>query len=198
MTLYTIGYSGFDKDGFIEALRAQQVTLLIDVRSVPASRFRPEFNQAVIKKALEKEGIEYWYMGSSFGARQEERAYLTDDGMLDFRLFSQSDIFLSGVRDVEARLTSGIRCALMCAEKDPISCHRSIMVGRSFHKHGWKVIHITPDALEEHGQLEKRLLDMHFPQRDQLSILEAFREDEELIEAAYQAQNWKIGFRKEE
>lgn len=197
MKLYTIGYSGYDQNEFIRTLKKNEITRLIDVRSVPASRFRPEYNQAVLERLLPAADIEYIHMGRSFGARQENAKCLPEDGVLDFSAFSRTEVFLEGVRETEGWMKAGIQCALMCAEKDPVTCHRSILIGRSFHERGWKVVHIREDGLEDQNQLEQRLLDMYFPERNQMSLLEEARDEAELLKEAYRAQNLKIGFRKE-
>ena len=74
MKLFTIGYSGYEQGDFLQALKEHGVNMLIDVRSVPASRYRPEYDKAAICKYLEENRIGYRHMPREFGARQEDAA----------------------------------------------------------------------------------------------------------------------------
>lgn len=197
MILYTIGYSAYERELFVNVLQEKKIRWVIDVRSVPASGYRPEYDKAAIDKYLAAHGIGYRHMPREFGARQEKRAYLAPEGYVDFGLFVKSEAFGEGVRSVEAMAERGELCALMCAEKDALTCHRSILISREFARRGWTVIHLSPDGEETHKALEGRLLNLFFPNRFQMSLLEAPRDDAELLDEAYRLQNQKIGFRKE-
>ena len=198
MKLFTIGYSGYEREQFLEALKAQGVNMVIDVRSLPASRYRPEYDKAAIGKYLLENGIDYCHMAWAFGARWEESRFIGAEGYVDFCLLSESDAFTRGVAKVVSLTEQGKSCALMCAEKDAMNCHRSILVARRFHEMGWKVLHLSPGRIEAHQELERRLLDLYFPYRFQISLLDEPRDEGELLKAAYRMQNEKIGFRKEE
>ncbi len=198
MKLFTIGYSGYEREGFASELLMRGVDLLIDVRSLPASRFYPEYDRAAIEKYLIGKGIQYRHMPEEFGARQDDPRYLCRDGYVDFELFAKSQAFGRGVDFVCKEAQQGKVCVLMCAEKDAANCHRSILIARRFHEMGWAVAHLSPGREETHEAFEKRLLDLYFPDRFQLSLLEEPREESEYLEEAYRLQNRKIGFRKDE
>ena len=198
MKLFTIGYSTYEREEFAGILRKNGIDCVIDVRSVAASRYRPEYDCAAIGKFLSGQCVRYEHMPEEFGARQMKREYLTKEGYTDFGKYVLSDSFRAGYERVRKMTEEGKSCALMCAEKDPVNCHRAVMAARYFHERGWEVIHIIPDGDETHEQLEMRLLDLYFPNRYQLSMLEEEKSSEELLAEAYKEQNRKIGYRKED
>ena len=69
--LYTIGYSCFTVDEFCEALKKNEITALVDVRSQPFSKYKPEFNKDNLKLVLKNSGIEYVFLGKELGARTD-------------------------------------------------------------------------------------------------------------------------------
>ena len=198
MELFTIGYSGYDREELVEALRRHGVGCVVDVRSIPASAYRSEYNGEPLKHFLKKHGILYGHMGAEFGAQQEDARFYHADGYMDFEAFADSEAFKRGMRRIASAARMGIVCALMCAEKDAMNCHRSILIARHFHERGWRVTHLMPQGNEAHERLENRLLDEYFPERGQLSLLEESRTDAELLKEAYRLQNRKIGFRRNE
>ena len=198
MKLFTIGYSGYEREAFVRELYAHGIDRVIDVRSLPSSRYRPEYDRAAIEKYLFSNEIEYCHMPHEFGARQENQRFLDAEGRVDFGLFAQSEVFGRGVYTVETWAGQGSVCALMCAEKDAIICHRAILIGRRFREMGWTVVHLSPGKEEDHQDMEARLLDEYFPDRFQISLFEAMKTDEELLDEAYRLQNLKIGFRRDE
>ena len=194
--IYTIGYSAFDIDSFICALKDYGVNCLIDVRSVPSSSYFPEYNEKALKNRLETEHIRYRHY-PEFGARQPEQQYYSQNGYLDFDHYLKSHEFLGGIKRVLAGIQMNYCFSLMCAEKDPINCHRAIMVARGFEEAGCNVQHIRVDGggkpfLEDQRELEKRLMKKQGDDPDQISMLETM---EERIARAYQKQNALIGYR---
>lgn len=193
-TIYTIGYTGFTTDEFIETLRNNGISVLIDVRSVPYSQFYSDYNKENICRILKEADIYYRNYACEFGARQENRLYYPN-GYLDFEMFSRSTAFLSGVEKMKNSMDKGFVIALMCSEKDPIKCHRTILVSRAFHRLGYKVVHLMPqDKCLTQEDIEKRLLDDFFPDRGQVNFFAPAMTDEEYIELAYKKQNEKIGY----
>ena len=194
--LYTIGYSGFSTaEELADFLHGQGIDVLIDVRSVPYSAHRPQFDREALRMALEGKHLYYRHYAREFGARQEDRAYYRN-GRLDFPTFTRSEPFLDGARKVERSLAQGWRLVLMCAEKDPLTCHRAVMISRAFQERGQPVVHLYSDgAQESHTALEARLIDLYYPQKDQCSLFaEDMTDDETKLQEAYRLQNDKIGF----
>lgn len=194
MAIYTIGYSGYSPAELVQKLHKLNITVLVDIRSVPFSGHFPQYNKDHLEALLRKENILYRNYTAEFGARQIQPEFRTD-GQVDFVKFAASPVFQSGLQKVLAGMDLGYTFVLMCAEKDPITCHRSILVARAFHELGQEVIHLTPEGEETHAHLEQRLLDLYFPERDQLSLLNTQLSDKDRLDQAYQLQNREIGYR---
>ena len=195
--LYTIGYSSFsDAEDLTECLHTRGVNVLIDVRSTPYSTHFPQFNKEELERVLHGAGIYYRNYAKSFGARQENREYYRD-GRLDFETFANSTRFEEGLIKVENSIAQGSTLTLMCAEKDPITCHRAILISRVFHEAGYTVLHMCPNQPDEpHAALEQRLVELHFPDADQFSLFDKPMGYEEQLKEAYRLQNDKIGFKE--
>ncbi len=194
-TIFTIGYSCFEIDDFLKVLKQYEINCLIDVRSSPNSMYYTDYNIGNLKPLLEKNGIIYRNYQKEFGARQEDPQFY-DEGYLDFCQFTRSEQFLEGVKKIEAGMERGFIFALMCAEKDPATCHRNIMVARAFHQRGYKIANILFDGtIETQESLEERLVDCYFPERDQLTLFQEPLSWEEIVDRSYQLRNSEIGYR---
>ena len=195
--VYTIGYTLYPNiNTMMSVLKSREIDVIIDVRSSPWSKTFPQYNKPNLMKACEANGLYYRHYSREFGARQRSREFSVD-GQVNFERFSDSEQFQEGVRKVIASAQAGYTLCLFCAEKDPIICHRSILVGRALHERGIEVIHITSAGRETQEELEQRLVDLHFPNRDQAQIWEDPLSSEEMRQEAYRRQNWKIGYRLE-
>ncbi len=198
-TVYSIGYSGFSINDFIDTLHTNKISLVIDVRSTPYSQYFSDYNKDNLEKVLEKSGIYYRNYVLEFGARQEERKYYTHDGYLDFELFAKSPPFLSGFDKLVKSMKQDYTFALMCAEKDPFNCHRTILVARAFYNAGYKVIHLLPNKCKvTQEDIEARLLKKYFPDRNQITLFSESLSEEEYINQAYKKRNAEIGYSIEE
>lgn len=216
--VYTIGYSGYpDQSYFMKALNSirpdEKGLILIDVRSSPYSGYYEQYNKDKLESELKKVGIYYRNYASSFGARQTDHQYYTEgeDGYLDFEKFTQSSLFMDGFNKMIKSLEAGYIPVFMCAEKDPINCHRAIMVTRVFSEKGYVVNHIMPDSSKTQKELEEELLDKFFKEKMILEgqtdlfstmsdpslppIAEYLPNRSEQIRQAYRKQNEKIGFK---
>lgn len=194
--LYTIGHSQHDVEYFVYMLQKYQINFILDVRSTPYSQFAASYNRENIKAILKNEDIEYSFMGKYFGARPDDIKLYAKEGYLDFEKTRKSVKFQNGVENVIKGIQSGNNIALMCTEKDPIECHRAIMVARTFFEKGISVQHILADStLESHNELNHRLIDLYFPDRYQISLFSyENKSDEECLEEAYRYHNKKIGY----
>lgn len=198
-TVYTIGYAGFSIENFIEAVQGCGVSVLVDVRSSPFSDHYPAYNRNELELTLQKYHILYRNYAQEFGARQTDRQYYNSQGYLDFEIFAQSEPFLGGVQKLEKGIEQGFCFALMCAEIDPIDCHRAILVARAFVDRGYQVIHLGPKGRTlNHQELEFQLLDRYYPDRDQYSIFSAAQDETALLKNAYRRRNAEIGYHIQE
>ena len=156
-SVLTIGHSNHPWDAFMELLHKHGVTALADVRSVPYSRFNPHFNRARLTEALAEQGAAYVYLGHELGGRPTEPSCY-ENGRVRYDRVAQTDFFRDGLERV-VRGASEHRIALMCAEKEPLDCHRTLLVGRALAEQGLRVEHVLFDGrLEPHAAAMDRLL----------------------------------------
>lgn len=157
MELFTIGHSNHKMESLIALLKKHEVTAVADVRSHPYSRFLTHFNQAMLKDALAGEGIRYVFLGRELGARpSNQECYV--DGKALYERIAATDTFHEGIQ----RVLNGLkkyRIALMCAEKDPLTCHRAVLVCQHLRHFDLDINHILKTGdLESHSHLEERML----------------------------------------
>ena len=188
-TLYTIGHSTHTAQNVINLLRLHGITAVADVRSNPYSRMNPQFNRESFSSVLNASGIAYVFLGRELGARTKDRNCYSQ-GKVQYDLLARTDLFLAGLE----RITRGMdnyRVSLMCAEKDPLTCHRAILVCRHLVTHGINVSHILEDgSLENHEDALSRLLDeLGLAKQDLFG-----RSRAEIIEEAYSERGQKIAY----
>jgi uncharacterized protein (DUF488 family) len=182
--LYTIGHSNHTIEDFISLLKRYGVNCVADVRTAPYSRYCPQFNKDALAAALEAAGIAYMFLGKELGGRPRDPSCY-EDGCVDFRRVAEREEFKRGIERLLEDI-SKYSVALMCAEKDPLECHRTILVSRHLKKHNIRIKHILADgSIEEHTEAERRLVGMFKME----SIL--FKSTE-TIEQAYDQQAKKI------
>jgi uncharacterized protein (DUF488 family) len=157
--IFTVGHSDNSIEWFIELLRMHGITALADVRSSPYSRFNHQFNRDQLKAALNAARIHYVPLSDELGARRKEpECYV--DGKARYDLIANLPLFQKGLRRVQHGAERH-RIALMCAEKDPITCHRTILVCRHLKPYGIPISHILQNGeLETTEGVEQRLLEV--------------------------------------
>ncbi|MCE2698523.1 MAG: DUF488 domain-containing protein [Nostocales cyanobacterium LE14-WE4] len=161
MKLFTIGHSNHSIETFIELLLDHNVTALADVRSHPYSRYLPHFNRIQIENSLKSTKMKYVFLGKELGARPKDpECYV--DGKAVYEKIAATELFSEGIKRVMKGLNN-YRVALMCAEKDPIVCHRAILVCQHLrNERDLEINHIKSNGdLESHYKLEDRLLARH-------------------------------------
>jgi uncharacterized protein (DUF488 family) len=189
--VYTIGHSTNTIERFIDLLRQYAITAVCDVRSKPYSRMNPQFNREPLTKALASVDIKYVFLGEELGARSEDKSCYRN-GQVQYVLLAQTDLFRKGIERVK-RGALTYRVALMCAEKEPLDCHRTILVARRLREEGMPVKHILSDGrLEDHEQALKRLVTML-----KIPSVDMFRPETAVIEDAYARQGDKIAYREQ-
>ena len=155
-TVFTIGHSNHDIDGFVALLRQHAIDAVCDVRSVPYSRRYPWFAKASIEAALKKCGVRYLYFGDALGARPGDPSCFDGDRALHSRI-AETASFQAALDRVETG-AKDFRIALMCAERDPLQCHRSVLVVRNLALRGVECAHILASGeIESHAGLERRM-----------------------------------------
>ena len=158
----TVGHSNHAPEDFLALLAQHGVTALGDVRSAPWSRFNPHFNRKALSASLSASGIAYVWLGRELGGRPDDPACYEDGGLRYDRL-ARTALYRQGIERV-LRGAAERRLALMCAEKDPLHCHRALLVSRSLEDEGLEIAHILADgSLEPHDSVMDRLLAAHSP-----------------------------------
>ncbi len=183
--IFTIGHSNHAIERFVELLVPHGVTAVADVRSMPCSRWQPQFNSESLNASLKAHGIAYVFLGKELGARCEDTDCY-ENGVVQYRKLANTKVFRSGIK----RLLDGserMSISLMCAEQDPLDCHRTILVARELIKQGREVRHIRADgSLESHEEAMQRL-------REQLKMPENCLFPASL-DSVYAAQERKIAY----
>ncbi len=189
--IYKIGHSNYDINKFIGLLLHNDVNAVADVRSSPYSKWVPQYSREALKATLLANGIAYTFLGKEFGARSDNpNCYV--NGRVQYSRLAEEPAFEIGV----ARLREGVkkfRIALMCAEKDPIDCHRAILVARELDERGFMIRHILPSGeCETQRQLELRLLSkFKLPANDLVS-------GREFVDRAYQKQEDRVAYQDDQ
>jgi len=190
--ILTIGHSTHEFPSLAALLRQHEVTAIADVRSVPASRFTPQFNRGSVERALREAGIKYVFLGKELGARTEDSSCYVD-GRVQYGRLARTPEFVSGIE----RLVKGAhneRIAVMCTEGEPLDCHRTVLVARVLTEHGIAIDHIHSDGrIESHASAMERLM-------VKLGLAEAdlFRTPAERLEEALRLQEHRIAYVNEE
>ena len=185
--LFTIGHSTQSWDEFLGLLQRHQIGAVADVRSSPYSARFPQYNLKLLEAALSAAKIRYVFLGEELGARRGERECYVN-GVAHYDRIARTAAFRAGLDRVRIGI-SRFRLALMCAEKDPLECHRTILVCRQF-RTDMDIRHILSDgSLETHTDAEDRLLAEEKVPGDDL-----FTPREELIAQAYERRGRKIAY----
>ena len=159
--LLTVGHSNLPPDRFAALLQGAGVTAIVDVRSVPFSRRFPWFSQQRLAERLARDGISYLPMGDALGGRPRNPA-LYRDGVADYEAMAATPAFRAGLDRVGAEAQRH-RVCLMCAEREPLDCHRCLLVGRALAQ-GLAIGHLLVDGrVEPHTATEQRLLALAGP-----------------------------------
>lgn len=190
--IYTIGHSTHTIDYFVQLLNAYGVNRVVDVRSLPASRFNPQFNKKALARSLEEYGIAYHHWGDEFGARQTDPAVLNEDGRVDFQQMRGSEKFKTAVAQLKEDTEAGGVIALMCSESEPLSCHRFSMISPALQE--FDVRHILKDksVMSQH-EIEEQLL-KHFSSQLQPDIFRPLSSRVDQLKAAYLLLENEIAF----
>jgi len=155
--IYTVGHSNHPLERFLALLAQQEIGTLADVRSRPASRFNPQFNRKALAASLTERGIAYEFLGAELGARSDDPACYAD-GRVSYGRLAATPAFRRGLERARA-LAEKSRTALMCAEHDPLDCHRNILVGWELRRGGDSIAHILRDGtLESQEATDARLV----------------------------------------
>ena len=191
--IYTIGHSNHHIKDFINLLKKHGITAVADVRSSPFSKYNPQFNRKALADTLKQEDIAYVFLGKELGARPDDPCCY-DNGSANFEKMAERPIFKQGIE----RLLKGMeqyRIALLCAEKEPLDCHRTILVCHYLRKMGLPIKHILANGdVEEHQNTEQRLIKVVGLQP---ILFDSILTETDRIEEAYSKRAREIAYKRE-
>jgi uncharacterized protein (DUF488 family) len=184
----TVGHSALSLEHFVALLRNARVTAIADVRTAPYSRRNPQFNREALSKKLRSNGFSYVFLGRELGGRPREPSFYCN-GVADYEKMAQTNEFNEGL-DRIVKGTKKYRVALMCSERDPLDCHRCLLVGRALAQRDLRVGHILHDGeVVSHTEIEDALLKLSGSSTDDL-----FSPRSEQLAKAYRERAQKVAF----
>ena len=192
--IYTVGHSVHSLPRFIDLLKIpeHEISAVCDVRSTPYSRIHPHFNREPLRQKLKHHHIAYVFLGEELGGRSSDPSCYDPEGRVKYDRIAETDAFQHGL----VRVREGIethRIALMCAEKDPLTCHRFFLICRHLRNDpDLSILHILDDGRTvPHEECERRLLRLARMEQGDL-----FKDWKEQIEEAYEQQGRRIAYRE--
>jgi uncharacterized protein (DUF488 family) len=190
--LFTIGHSNIAAARFTLMLRGAGVEAIADVRSIPASRFCPWFSAKTLAPLLAAANINYLFFGDELGGRPRDQSSYRD-GIADYEAMARRPGFQAALDRLLAHAGRQRPC-LMCSERDPLDCHRCLLVARALAARGVTIGHILHDGtIEAHASTERRLLEIAGDDSD----LFATGQDERLA-AAYRRRARAVAYRRKD
>ena len=188
MKLFTIGHSNHALDAFLQLLRTHGVSAVADVRSAPYGRYCPHFSKDTLSRSLGEAEIKYVFLGRELGGRSDDPSCY-DNGRVRYSRLARQPEFRAGIE----RLKKGAadhRVAIMCAEREPLECHRTILVSPVLEGDGLSVKHVHADGrLEPHRDAMDRLIELVGLPHDDL-----FRSREEIVAEALLRQEGRVAY----
>jgi len=154
-SIYTVGHSNTELGEFVNLLNGVEV--VVDVRSIPFSRYSPQFNAHNIKEKLEAAGIQYIFMededvGNVLGGKpRDEDCY--ENGKIVYEKVMNKSWYQEGISKL-VELANRKKVVIMCSEEDPHKCHRHHLITQSLLEEGVTVFHIRGDRTVEKAEKE--------------------------------------------
>ena len=193
--VYTVGHANHPIGRFIELLRQHGIARLVDVRSSPYSAHHPAFNRPDLEQFMWRAHLGYWFLGDQLGGRPADTS-LYFAGQVDYERLARVVEFRKGLKQIYGN-ASKYRLALMCAEGDPIRCHRALVVARQVQRMGLTVRHILPDGrCRDHRDLEQDILKAYRNSQSLFEVRPVHGGPEEL-DAAYRWQTGVFAYRED-
>jgi uncharacterized protein (DUF488 family) len=158
--IHTIGHSDHTIPAFVDLLRRHKITLVVDVRSQPYSRWTPQFNREILARDLDDAGVAYRFMGDALGGHPDDPAlYGPGQERPDYQRLGQKPAYRAGI-DQLLDLARTERVAVMCSEGDHRQCHRHLLITQTLLERGIRVLHIQPDGEVVEGERVARQLSL--------------------------------------
>lgn len=201
MIIYALGHSNYSFEKFITIIKEYNLNCVVDIRSIPYSKYNVQYNKEDFSKRLKELGYTYIYMADQFGVKRDDKSSYNSEGYADFDKVRLEKSFRRGIERLKDGCKKGYRIVLLGAVQEPIRCPRAILVGRELEKEGFDVRYIVHEGgTISQRDIENQMLDKYFKDRSQITIenlLGIDNDREELIDKCYKLANRDIGFRVE-
>lgn len=163
ITLFSVGHGNRSIAELLDILQRCGIATVVDIRANPQSRRHPQFEGDSLRQAIESSGLVYHWAGRHLGGRRAPRATsrhaaLTDDGLRGFADHMDTPDFACGVSQLR-NLAARSPTAMLCAERDPAQCHRSL-IADWLTLQGVQIVHLLapgesrPHLLSRHARRE--------------------------------------------
>ena len=144
--IFTIGHSNIDSTHLIDRFKQYNIDTIVDIRSMPYSKYSPQFNKESFEHICKINGLNYLYLGDALGGKPNDPSVISDSNKIDYSLLSQKNYFLTGINKLLTLINDHNVC-LMCSEGQPDKCHRNLLLSPVLEKNGVEISHILPDGL---------------------------------------------------
>ncbi|MHC8491715.1 DUF488 domain-containing protein [Thalassospira sp. SM2505] len=154
--IFTVGYAGHDRVSLLALFKAHGITAVADIRTFRRSSYWTAFDADSFGPFLRENGIAYVFMGDVMGGKPQVPE-LYPGGQLDYDLMAKTPDFKTGIE----RLVAGAakyRICLMCAEKDPLDCHRTLLIAPALKQAGFDLRHLVEGRIETQSDTESRMV----------------------------------------
>jgi uncharacterized protein (DUF488 family) len=192
--LFTLGHSNQEMSDFLGTLLRHEIKLVCDVRSRPGSFRFPQFNREPLEARLTAAKIRYEFCGEQLGGRPLDPQFYLANGLVDYSKRRTAPAFLEAI-DKALALSRDRKTAILCAEEDPLHCHRFLLICPALVARGVAPVHLRRGgAAETQRDAEDRLLQLHgFADVTSDSLFAHGRES--ALEDALRLQSEQYGFR---
>jgi uncharacterized protein (DUF488 family) len=159
--LFTLGHSNLEMSDLLGTLLRHEIKVLCDVRSRPGSFRYPQFNRQALEARLAAAKIRYEFLGEQLGGRPLDPRYYLPNGLVDYPARRKAPDFLEAA-DRAITCAREAPTAILCAEEDPLHCHRFLLIGPALLQKGAVPLHLRRGgAVESQRDAEDRLLQLH-------------------------------------
>jgi len=148
--IYTIGHSNHSIEKFIDLLQQHEIETVIEVRSVPKSKYSDHFNKPNLNYELSKNGIEYIDLGKYLGGRPNDKSVLNIENKIEEDLIEKKDWYIDSIKRL-IELSKKSRIVIMCSEEKPAMCHRGYIITHTLLKNNIQVFHIRKDGRKQNA-----------------------------------------------
>ena len=139
-TIYTVGHNSLNLMQFVSLLQVNKITHIVDVRSIPYSKYAPWSDKSRIAELLRPFKINYTYLGHKLGGKKKEIGRISKQQRV-----TPEDLYNQGIRAL-LQLSMRDNLAILCAEGDPAKCHRQHVIAQTLLESNAQVLHILKDG----------------------------------------------------